>query len=35
MNVAPDVVGANLDYGSLGLEVERVTFPSGKCASLL
>ncbi|KAL4102137.1 hypothetical protein PRIC1_005885 [Phytophthora ramorum] len=29
MNVAPDVAGANLDYGSLGIEVERVTFPSG------
>ncbi|UIZ23510.1 hypothetical protein KXD40_007886 [Peronospora effusa] len=29
MNVAPDVAGANLDYGSLGIEVEGVTFPSG------
>jgi serine protease 16 len=29
MDVAPDVAGANIDYGSLGIEVERVTFPSG------
>ncbi|ETP31615.1 hypothetical protein F442_19554 [Phytophthora nicotianae P10297] len=29
MDVAPDVAGANRDYGSLGIEVERVTFPSG------
>ncbi|RLN93553.1 hypothetical protein BBJ28_00001724 [Nothophytophthora sp. Chile5] len=29
MSVAPDVAGANLDYGSLGIEVESVTFPSG------
>ncbi|CAH0474543.1 unnamed protein product [Peronospora belbahrii] len=29
MNVSPDVAGANLDYGSLGIEVEGVTFPSG------
>ena len=29
MDVGPDVTGANLDYGSLGIEVEDVTFPSG------
>ncbi|RLN54443.1 hypothetical protein BBP00_00008932 [Phytophthora kernoviae] len=29
IDVAPDVAGANLDYGSLGIEVEGVTFPSG------
>ncbi|KAI9915516.1 hypothetical protein PsorP6_007282 [Peronosclerospora sorghi] len=29
MNVAPDVAGATLEYGSLEIEVEDVTFPSG------
>uniref|UniRef100_A0AAV1UPU2 Serine protease n=1 Tax=Peronospora matthiolae TaxID=2874970 RepID=A0AAV1UPU2_9STRA len=29
INVAPDVTSTNLDYGSLAIEVQGVTFPSG------